>query len=198
MSGRPAVAQANRLSIRRRRRRRVLAALIILVAGFCAATARLLIWPPQGMPARVAAIVVLGGYGNRLGKGIELARQGRARVLVVSLGLPTPEPAVCKARDPIFKAAGGGSYRVLCFQPNPGTTQGEAEFIGRLAKRRHWRSLALVTTPDQVMRARIRFERCYSGHIYVATTPLPLLEWPYEIAYQWAALVKAETLQRSC
>jgi uncharacterized SAM-binding protein YcdF (DUF218 family) len=169
-----------------------------LLVVFCAATARLLIWPPQGMPARVAAIVVLGGRGNRLGKGIELARQGRAPVLVVSLGLPFPEPALCKLHDPIFRATDGSTYRLLCFQPNPGTTQGEAEFIGRLAKRRDWRSLALVTTPDQDIRARIRFERCYSGRIYVVTTPLPLLEWPYAIAYQWAALAKAEILQRSC
>jgi uncharacterized SAM-binding protein YcdF (DUF218 family) len=48
---------------------------------------------------------------------------------------------------------------VICLQPEPGTTQGEAEFVGRLAKKDGWHSVALVTTPDQDTRARIRFGR---------------------------------------
>lgn len=90
------------------------------------------------------------------------------------------------------------AYRVICFQPYPGTTQGEAQFVGRLAKQYHWHSVALVTTPDQDTRARIRFGRCFAGHIYVVTAPLPASEWIYEIAYQWAASFKAVVLQRSC
>ena len=89
-------------------------------------------------------------------------------------------------------------FKVICFQPDPGTTQGEAEFVGRLAKQYGWRSVALVTTPDQDARAGIRVGRCFAGHIYVVTTPLPASKWPYEIAYQWAALFKAVVLQRSC
>lgn len=189
---RPEVAQANRRAVRRRRRRRVAAALVIVVALLCVATGPLFIWPPgQGMPARVDAIVVLGGQGNRLGKGLELARQGKAPVLVISRGLPHPVPgSVCRPR--------GQALTVICFSPRPRTTQGEAEFVSRLAKQHHWRSLVLVVTPDQVIRARIRFERCYAGQVYVVTTPLPALEWPYQIAYQWAAMFKEEVLQRNC
>jgi uncharacterized SAM-binding protein YcdF (DUF218 family) len=87
---------------------------------------------------------------------------------------------------------------VICFSPQPRTTQGEAEFVSRLAKQHHRRSVVLVVTPDQVIRARIRFERCYAGQVYVVTTPLPVLEWPYQIAYQWAAMFKEEVLQRTC
>ena len=143
------------------------------------------------MLARVDAIVVLGGPGDRLGKGLEMAHQGRAPVLVVSEGLPESVPAsVCGPH--------GRALRVICFQPEPGTTQGEAEFVGRLAKQYRWRSVVLVTTPDQDTRARIRFRRCFVGHIYVVTTPLPASEWPYQIAYEWAASFKAVVLQRSC
>ena len=143
------------------------------------------------MPARADAIVVLGGQGNRLGKGLELAHQGRAPVLVVSRGLPHPVPgSVCRPRSQTFK--------VICFQPHPRTTQGEAEYVSHLARQYHWQSVVLVVTPDQLIRARIRFERCYVGKVYVVTTPLPVLEWPYQIAYQWAAMVKEEVLQRSC
>ena len=143
------------------------------------------------MPAHVDAIVVLGGPGDRLGKGLELAHQGRAPVLVVSEGLPVSIPSsVCGPH--------GQALKVICFQPEPGTTQGEAEFVGRLAKQYRWRSVVLVTTPDQDTRARIRFGRCFAGHIYVVTTPLPASQWAYQIAYQWAASFKAVALQRSC
>jgi uncharacterized SAM-binding protein YcdF (DUF218 family) len=186
------VTQAGRHQARRRRWRAAAAALIIVVALLCIATGPLFIWPPgQGMPARVDAIVVLGGQGNRLGKGLELARQGRAPVLVISRGLPHPVPgSVCGLRS--------RTLTVICFSPRPRTTQGEAEFVSRLANRYHWRSVVLVVTPDQVIRARIRFERCYAGQVYAVTTPLPVLEWPYQIAYQWAAMFKEEVLQRSC
>lgn len=189
---RPEVAHATRHAVRRRRRKAAAAGLIIVVALLCAATGALFVWPPgEGMPARVDAIVVLGGQGNRLGKGLALAHEDRARVLVISRGLPYPVPGgVCKPR--------GQTFTVICFSPRPRTTQGEAEFVSRLARQHHWQSVVLVVTPDQVIRARIRFERCYAGQIYVVTTPLPLLEWPYQIAYQWASMFKEEVLQRSC
>jgi uncharacterized SAM-binding protein YcdF (DUF218 family) len=164
--------------------------LTIVFAGFCAATARLFIWPAQGAPARVSAIIVLGGQGNRLGKGLELAHEGRAPVLVISQGLPFPVPSSLCAHTQAFKG--------ICFQPEPETTQGEAEYVGRLARQYHWSSVVLVTTPDQDTRARVRFQRCFAGQVYVVAAPLPAYSWPYEIAYQWAALFKALVLQRSC
>jgi hypothetical protein len=175
----------------RSRLRRVAVVLAVVVACFGLASARLFVWPATGMPAHVDAIVVLGGQGDRLGKGLALARQGRTPVLVVSRGLPAPVPAsVCAPRSQ--------SFTVICFQPEPGTTQGEAEFVGHLAKQYGWHSVALVTTPDQDTRARIRFGRCFAGHLYVVTAPLPASSWPYEIVYQWGALFKALTLQRGC
>lgn len=186
------MSQASRRAVRRRRRRRAVAALIVLLAGLCAASGLFFIWPAQGMPAHVDAIVVLDGPGDRLGKGLELAHQGRAPVLVVSLGSRRgPVPAsVCGLRSQVLQ--------VICFHPESATTRGEAEFVGHLAKQYRWRSVVLVTTPDQDIRARIRFGRCFIGKTYVVTTPLPASKWPYQIAYQWAASFKAVVLQRSC
>jgi hypothetical protein len=74
---------------------------------------------------------------------------------------------------------------------SPATTRGEAEFIGRLARRYHWRSIVLVTITPQDTPGRLRVERCFSGPVYVVTAPLPWYDWPYEVAYEWAALAKA-------
>jgi hypothetical protein len=58
----------------------------------------------------------------------------------------------------------------------------------------------VVTITSQDTRARLRVQRCFDGHVYVVTVPpdLARTNWPYQIAYQWAALIKAEILQRSC
>jgi uncharacterized SAM-binding protein YcdF (DUF218 family) len=162
---------------------------LVLVVIFAVATGRLFIWPARGMPAHVDAIVVLGGPGDRLGRGLELVHQDRAPVLAISEGLDVP-PSLCRSQS--------RAPQVICFQPQPVTTQGEAEFAGRLAAKYHWRSIVLVTTPDQDTRARLRFERCFDGGLYVVTTPLPASLWFYQIAYQWAATAKALVLQRSC
>jgi uncharacterized SAM-binding protein YcdF (DUF218 family) len=188
----PVLDQAGRPFARRRRWYRAAILLIVVLVVFVAATARLLVWPAQGMPTRVDAIVVLGGPGNRLGKGLELWHQRRASVIVISLGLPITVPRSLCA--PHVRPATS-----FCFAPgNQGTTQTEAEDVARLAKQHHWHSMVLVTSPEQDTRARLRFKRCYPGRLYVVTTPLPLTQWPYFIAYEWGGLFKALVLQPSC
>ena len=171
------------------RRRRVLITLVVVLLAFSGATARLFVWPDQGMPARVDAIVMLNGDYDPLGVALRLARERRAKYLVVSqgtrashFGCPRPVPRV----------------RIICFYPSPATTQGETEFAARLAARYGWHSLTLVTMLPQASRARLRMERCFAGHIYVVTSPIPRHAWPYQIAYEWAATVKALVLQRGC
>jgi hypothetical protein len=152
-------------------------------------TARLFVWPAQGMPARVSAIVMLAGPGDRLPVALQLAHEHRAPVLVVSRGwqgyggpCPPPIPGV----------------KLICFDPDPGTTRGEAEAIGRLAKQFHWSSVVLVTTRTQDTRARMIVERCFSGSTYVLTATVPASSWPYQIVYGWGALLKALVVHRAC
>ena len=172
-----------------RARRRLFAAAAAVLLAFGVVTARLFVWPARGMPASVSAIVMLAGPGDRLPVALRLARQHRAPVLVVSRGWqgyagPCPAPAA--------------GVKLICFDPNPGTTRGEAEFVGQLAKRYHWRSVVLVATAAQDTRARIITGRCFSGPVYLVTASLPLDNWPYQLAYQWAALAKALVLDRAC
>jgi uncharacterized SAM-binding protein YcdF (DUF218 family) len=170
-------------------RRRAFAAVMALVVGLVLVTVRLFVWPAEGMPASVSAIVMLAGPGDRLPVALQLAREHRAPVLVVSQGWqgyggPCPQAPT--------------AVKLICFDPDPGNTRGEAEFAGQLAERYHWRSVVLVTTRAQDTRARIIMGRCFGGSIYVVTAPLPASAWPYQIAYGWGALAKALVVQRDC
>lgn len=169
--------------------RRLLIIASTLIVVFAGATARIIIWPVQGMPDHVDVIAMPAGPGARLEAAEQLAREGRAPALVVSqghLGYGGPCPA------PIPKT------RIFCFDPDPADTRGEAEYIAGLARRYGWRSVVLVTTREQVTRARLLLSRCYSGPIYAVTVAQPWYYWPYQIAYGWGALLKAVFVDRSC
>jgi uncharacterized SAM-binding protein YcdF (DUF218 family) len=156
-----------------------------LVVLFVGGTLRLFVFPGRDKPRHVDAIMSLGGYGPRLATAVKLAKQGYASNLVVSdpqTGCPDPIEGV----------------RIICFDPHPRTTQGEARKAAELVKQNGWTSLMVVTTPDQITRARIRFQRCTGVKIAWVGPGLPLSRWPYAIAYEWAALGKALVLQRSC
>jgi hypothetical protein len=173
----------------RRRWRRSLIALAVVVVLILGATARLFVWPDRGMPSRVDAVVSLDTPGGTLSTALRLAAEHRAPNLVISLG--TPQSSYSCPR-PI------SGVRLICFNPAPGTTQGEAEFVGRLAHKYHWRSVAIITITPQDTRARLRMERCFSGPVYVVGTPIRLTSWPYQVSYEWGALLKALFWQRSC
>jgi hypothetical protein len=153
------------------------------------ASARFFVWPERGMPPRVNAILMLNSAGDPAAVALRLARAGRASFLLVSQGTvashypcPAPVPRVT----------------LICFHPAPATTQGEAEFAGRLAAAHHWRSMAVVTITPQASRARLRLERCFAGHVYVMTAGIPPRSWLYQVAYEWGATLKALFVQRGC
>ena len=182
----------------RRRRRIIAAALAVLVAACCVTTARLFMFPARGMPAHVDAIVMLRGRGDRFQEALKLAYQHRAPYLVISLGSSFPGLRP-HGSQPVFRCGPPiPRVTVLCFPPDPATTQGEAEEVGRLAATYHWRSVVLVTITPQDSRARLRVERCFRGKVYVMTGSLHAYAWPYELAYEWAATIKALIFQRSC
>jgi uncharacterized SAM-binding protein YcdF (DUF218 family) len=174
----------------KRRLVRITIAGVITLLAFSGVTARLFVWPTTGSPPSADAVVVLGGDGSRLDYSLEFVNQVHTHYLLLSEGLPWIEPGLCGHRWP--------TLTVVCFQPVPATTQGEARYVARLAQEHGWRSLVLIATPDQIWRAELRFRRCFPGSVYGVTTPLPTGEWPYAIGYQWAATVKAEIINRSC
>jgi hypothetical protein len=185
--------RGKRQLFKRVNRRVIGAALVVafLVVGFF--TDRIFIRPRLApLPPRVDAIIELGGPGmdDRDRVALELARDHRAAYVVQSTLPQAVGTTDCLPPVP--------DVTVLCFHAEPNTTQGEARWIGAEAARRKWRSVVLVTTPDQAWRARLRTIRCFGGQVYVATAHLSQREWPLQIPYQWAASVKAVVFQRAC
>ena len=163
--------------------------LAVALAIFAGATARLFVWPGSGAPSRVDAVLMMAGPDAPLSTAVRLARMHKARFLLISRGhegyggpCPQPVPRV----------------RLICFEPDPATTQGEAEYAGRLARKYHWRSIMLVTITPQEWRARQRMGRCFRGSVYGAAGGIPWYSWPYQIAYEWGATVKMLVVQREC
>jgi len=163
-----------------------------MLAGLGVTTAHLFVWPQQGMPAHVDAIVMLDGPGDRLDTALKLARAHRAPMLVISRGTPYSSHGYsgCASKIP--------GVKVICFNPDPATTRGEAQYTGLLAKRYRWHTIVLVATTPQDTLARLRAGRCFGGNIYVVNAPIPPSAWPYAITYEWGATIKALILQRSC
>jgi hypothetical protein len=175
----------------RKRWRYIAAALIVILAAFAAATARWFVWPQQGMPRHVDAIVMLNGPGDRLDTALDLAWTHRAGTIVISRGFRYwGHGSVCAPRIPRVK--------VICFDPDPATTRGEAEFAGRLAHQYHWRAIVLVAVAPQDIVARLRVGRCFSGKIYLVNARMTVFEWLYEIPYEWGSTVKALSVQQTC
>lgn len=180
---RPRRSRANKRPLRRR----TIVVLALLAVAFLAASVRLFVVPARDAPAKADAIVVFGGGDGRLDLGVRLAREGLAPVLAVSAA----DQAGCRAAVP-------PDVEIVCFRPEPLTTQGEARGLARLAAERDWQHVIAVVSRAQTTRARIRVQRCTDLRVdYVTATP-SLALWPYRIAYEWAALVKAEILQRRC
>jgi uncharacterized SAM-binding protein YcdF (DUF218 family) len=189
--GAPAPPTATPPASRRTRRiELVLLAVVIVVAAVL--TARLFVWPELApLPAHADAIIQLGGPGNRRIVALNLAHQGRAPVVAISVSDDEINTSWCHRGE-------FDGVSVICFHSDPFTTRGEAHDVAELAQQHGWHSIILVTTPDQAWRASVRVGRCYPGEITVATARLPWYRWPIQIEYQWAATVKAYTIETTC
>jgi uncharacterized SAM-binding protein YcdF (DUF218 family) len=173
--------------------RRLLAALAAAFGvALVVSSAVLFVWPTQDSPRRASAVVVLAGAKKpRLGKALELMRQRVAGTLVISDGW---DPSWPEAN----RLCAGRAFRVVCFHADPYSTRGEAETVARLAARRGWRSLVVVTSRYHIRRAKLLFERCFDGPVRTVGAPFGVTELPAVVASEWAKLVYALTVAREC
>lgn len=151
--------------------------------------------PTVNHPRHADAVVVLGppDDNGRVDAALSLIRQHVATNLVISV---TSERQ--RAAKSLCTAPQDG-FSVTCFQPHPATTQGEAEHVRDLARQHGWTSVVVVTSTYHVSRARMIFDRCLDGRLYVVAAPrdISLFSWAYQYLDQTGAYIKA-VLQQGC
>jgi hypothetical protein len=82
--------------------------------------------------------------------------------------------------------------RVICADPSPETTQGEARMLRRYAKQHDWSSAVVVTMTAHISRAREIIDRCYSGSLaMIPSGEAPAHSWTYQFFYQTGATLKS-------
>lgn len=151
--------------------------------------------PKVDHPKHADAVVILGSPENngRIEVAEHLLDEHVSSQLVISLNSPNQAHAYRVCTHP------PAGVTVTCFQPHPPTTRGEAEEVRRLAQQHGWTSIVVVTSTFHVSRARMIFQRCFTGRLYMAAarTGIGPITWAYQYLYQTAGYVKA-VLQSGC
>jgi uncharacterized SAM-binding protein YcdF (DUF218 family) len=180
----------------RRRCRR----LLLRTVAWCATA--LLLWAVTGLalyvvpatdaPRHADVLFVLAPQGDRTRYAEQLMDQGYAGTLAISAPRDTAgSSALCNEKR---------AYRIVCFDPDPVTTQGEARALQSLSEEHGWKSADVLTAQFHVTRARVLLQRCYTGDLgmiaYRQELPLLVLpyvgqsSWAYHYMYETAAFVK--------
>lgn len=141
--------------------------------------------PAVSSPRPAAVLFVLAPQTEaRVKAAEELMAAGFAETLVLSV--PTngsPPPDVCKKKR---------SYPIICFAPDPVTTQGEARALRKLAEDHKWQSVNALTAKFHITRSRIILQRCFEGDLNMVSYEqhLSAMSWAYRYIYETAAFAK--------
>jgi uncharacterized SAM-binding protein YcdF (DUF218 family) len=164
----------------------------VLFAGVAAmAIGASVMWPISTRPTHADAIVVLSGdHGERLARAKQMIAAGVATTLVL---VGTPD-----SLENLEMCRGDTIYDVICLRPEPDSTRAEARATAALARARGWRDLAVVTSTPHVTRARLLFDRCWSGGLTVTGADLRYGGAAARRArvHEWLGLVYALTALR--
>ncbi|MUN64894.1 YdcF family protein [Kocuria sediminis] len=173
------------------------ASVLALVLVWLLACWAVLQHPRTDEPSRSDALFVLGPPDRtRLTEAQRLMDAGVAPVLVVAdpgaedLGEASGRTYYARAQQ---VCAAEHAYEVICFRPDPSTTQGEALQLRELSEQRDWNHVSALTYRQHVTRSRLILGRCYAGELDVLAFDYP--EVPRgllrEFAYQSGGFAKA-------
>ncbi len=159
--------------------------------------------PRTDAPARSDALLVLGPPDRtRMAEALRLMDAGVAPVLVVAnpgtrdLGDASGKVYYARAAQTCAQDGnrdGGRGYEVICFRPDPSTTQGEAMELRALSEQRGWDHVSVLTYRQHVARSRLLLQRCYTGELDVLSFDYPDVPRGVlrEFVYQSGGFVKA-------
>lgn len=171
-------------------RRRGLVLVAICAATVAAAAAVLALVPRNDEVGDVDAVIVLGGSGmERLELGVALATERDAPLVLSAEG--------------IDRGAAAGltcDVEVVCVNPEPATTAGEALTMHELAAERGWDRVAVATSDFHTNRSRALFRQCFGDRVDVvgADTPTTVRGEIYRSTRELVGHVAGRTLRRAC
>jgi len=167
----------------------------VLVVAWLIVGYLVIVDPTVNHPEHADVVVVLGPPDNngRMDTALDLIHRHVASNLVISVTSERQRQAKHLCNEP------QDGFTVTCFRPNPATTRGEAEHIRDLARQHGWHSVIVVTSTYHVSRARMIFDRCIDGPLYLvaARRDISFLNWGYQYLYQTGGYVRA-FLQSGC
>lgn len=142
--------------------------------------------PKTDAPQPADVLFVLGPPDDRMAYAELMMAMGDIDVLAVS----SPVDDGGHFTAPICQAA--RDYPILCFHPDPFTTQGEARSLQSLSRDHGWKTVNVLAPRHHVTRARVLLERCYQGELRMIeyAPSLSLQKWAYLGVYHSAAFVK--------
>lgn len=181
---------------RRRWPTRVAVVLALALVAWLAVCWVVLEHPRTEEPSRSDALLVLGPPDpQRMALARNLMQRDIAPVMVIATPAPRPDhsPAMIRYyRDQDF-CSSRADYEIICFEPNPSTTQGEAMKLRELANERGWDTVTAVTFEQHVPRARMILERCYQGELRMTAIDYQFtaLRTLGQYVYQSGGFVKA-------
>lgn len=125
-----------------------------------------------------------GGGVNAVAHHAEWLPTGKPLLVSLPADELTLEPYRDVCRDP--------ALNVLCVHPDPLTTQGEAQNLGRIAREQGWRSVTVLSQRSHMTRARVLMERCFDGEVRMVPRDVQsgAVTWIRVMVYESAAMVK--------
>ena len=162
----------------------------MMLAGVALVGVPFLVAPAHDAPAQVDAVYVIGPPDDaRMEAAWQMIDEGLADHLMISIDPQLPEATFALAQA----ACAHPGAVVLCSQPDPFSTRGEAEWLRDEAAARGWDSVAVITEAAHISRARMIVKQCFDGQVLmIEPQESPSLRhWVYQYFYQSAATVKA-------
>lgn len=101
-------------------------------------------------------------------------------------------PADELSLEPYRSACTDSELDVICVAPDPLTTQGEAQNLGRIAEEQGWRSVTVLSQRSHMTRTRVLMERCYNGDVRMVPRGRQsgVAIWLRALVYESGAMVK--------
>ena len=151
--------------------------------------------PSQSRPERAdAALLLVGGRGERIQAARELAADGTVDHVVVAAADLNPSSTFRRLCD--RGRIDGASLHCL---RGAADTRAEARVLSRYAKRQGWDHIVVVTSNYHLTRSRQLVARCFSGRVDgVGATPDSGIALRFgQVLHEWAGLLEAQ-VKRGC